>query len=447
MESMKLRALILSLLVAGLIATATLIKAKLGSEPGLQISRQDALPRVEAGEQAAEMPTERPLELYSEFHKLWTTTPTRKPRSPATLLTEEKSQNGLLLVGTSDGTLDAYDLFSGKLLWRVKKKHPIFAPPAVWGFDRVFAGEGAHDDSKAAFTAVELHTGAPLWQLETKSHIVTGPSSSGEASSKSLDVEDALFLGAGRLGVLALSPLTGRVLWRQPVGHVDSTPLFRQSSGKAELWVLAQPEDKIAQSRLLLLDPSSGDWKGSTEVAGAPSGSPLASQGSIFFTTRGERGWLHKVDAACPEDGNCRLRWTKPIEGDALPRVASLPGAGLIFITLKTGKILAYRTEDGAIAWSYDLGARTEAEASLTSAIRLDEKGRNTGSLLAAIGSDGKAVLVDPYSGQVLKTLQSGVGASTAPVFADDRLFLVTPREISAYGGLSKLAIRHPATP
>ena len=75
---MKLRALLLLLLVAGLFAAGSLIKAKLGSEPGLQISRQDALPRVEAGEQAAaEIPTEKPIELYSEFHKLWATTPTR----------------------------------------------------------------------------------------------------------------------------------------------------------------------------------------------------------------------------------------------------------------------------------------------------------------------------------------------------------------------------------
>ena len=60
MRTMKLRALLLSLLVAGLIAAFSLIRAKQGSQTGLQISPLEALPRVETGEQAAEMPTERP---------------------------------------------------------------------------------------------------------------------------------------------------------------------------------------------------------------------------------------------------------------------------------------------------------------------------------------------------------------------------------------------------
>lgn len=71
----------------------------------------------------------------------------------------------VLLVTSGDGSVDALDVASGEIVWRLSEQVRFCLAPSVWG-DRVIAASGELGGSAGALHGVELYTGKPVWRRE-----------------------------------------------------------------------------------------------------------------------------------------------------------------------------------------------------------------------------------------------------------------------------------------
>jgi outer membrane protein assembly factor BamB len=71
----------------------------------------------------------------------------------------------VLLVTGGDGSIEALDVASGEVVWRVSEAVRFCSTPAVWG-DRVIAASGELGSQAGGLHAVELYTGKPIWRRE-----------------------------------------------------------------------------------------------------------------------------------------------------------------------------------------------------------------------------------------------------------------------------------------
>jgi len=84
------------------------------------------------------------------------------------ILSSPVIQDGTVFVGSTDNSVYAIDLATGKQRWAQPTKDMVEAPPLVLG-DHVYIGS-----SDFFFYALDKKTGAPQWQFETQDRILGG---------------------------------------------------------------------------------------------------------------------------------------------------------------------------------------------------------------------------------------------------------------------------------
>lgn len=328
----------------------------------------------------------------------------------------------LLLLGTFAATLDALSRTDGKPVWSLQKREPVFTNPAVLK-DRGYVGEGLHTAVSAGITAFSLPDGKVLWERQFLSHV--------ESSPLVREAEHRLWTGAGDQSLWCLDTRDGTAVWRKKIGHIDSTPVIMDGI----LFVTAWPDTKVKQAKLFALDPDDGTEKWSVGLPGGIMGSPQPGPSSTVLVTTAngqvgpqvdtDKGWAHAVS------GGGKLLWTVELPGISLPEPAVLANKGLIIHTLKTGQILALRIKDGTTAWSVTLGKQFDAPA----ALRTD----TNPPLLAAVTTEGVVSILDAEGGTEIRRFNVKQGGYAPPVFDGDILYITTPRDITAYGGMHLL--------
>lgn len=122
--------------------------------------------------------------------------------------------NSRVVIGGDNFVLYCVDLETAKLHWTFQARWPIFSSPVIWN-DRVYVGEGLHEQTDSKIYCLDLASGTELWSFETTSHTESSPTI----------VDGMLYFGAGDDGVYCLNALTGKVKWQYPGVHVDSAPL------------------------------------------------------------------------------------------------------------------------------------------------------------------------------------------------------------------------------
>lgn len=357
-----------------------------------------------------------PEKQYEAFTALWSAPLKNEPLAGPTVA------GNLLLLGTFAATVDAISKADGKAVWSIQKHEPVFTNPVVAG-NHVYAGEGLHTAVAAGLTAFALPDGKVLWERQFLSHVESPPLVH--------EAEHRLWTGAGDESLWCLDTRDGHVLWRQKVGHIDATPLLV----KGTLYVTAWPDAKVHTTNLVALDPDTGAVKWSAPLKGDIMGSPQEGpDGDLLVTTAigqvgpltpTDKGWAHAVSA----DG--KLLWTVELPTIALPEPAVLMDKGLMILTLKTGQILALHAKDGTVAWNVTLGKAFDAPATL--------RAESNPPLLAAVTSEGHVALLDAEDGTQVRAFDVKQGGYVAPLFDGDILYVTTPREIIAYGGVHLL--------
>jgi outer membrane protein assembly factor BamB len=320
----------------------------------------------------------------------------------------------LLVVGTMDGDLLALSRRSGQGRWSLKKAEPILSSAAALG-GTLFVGEGLHTAVRSGLTAIEAQSGKVLWQREFLGHIESAPAVDA--------ARGRVYTVSGPQGLWALDARDGSVRWHARLGHVDSTPLLDGQS----LWVAAQPEDGKKQSLLHELDPDSGRSRASIVLPGQPWGD-LRSEGDLLLLTTavgqigpaepGDRGWSHAFSLK-----DRKLAWSVALETMPLTQSASSRELGLVFHTLKNGKVVALSLRDGRGAWTYDLQAPCLAPPTLIPA-------RN---LLAAVAQNGALVVLDARTGRLIARTEAGTDTTAAPVSLADWLWVASSESTVAW--------------
>ena len=353
---------------------------------------------------------------YEEFAPLWTV------KTKNETLASPVIAGDLLLLGTFEATLDAHARADGKLVWSLQKKEPIFTNTAVLK-DMAFVGEGLHTAPAASLTAFSLPDGKPVWERQFRSHV---------ESETALDgANNRLFTCAGEEGIWALDMKDGAVLWRSKIGHTDATPLLHDD----HLYVSAQPDDKKVGAELSSLDPDDGDIEWKTALPGNTMGSPqMGGSDRILLTTAvgqvgpqkaDDKGWSHAIGT------NGKVIWSVELPGMPLPEAAVLVEKGIVIHTLKNGDLIALNIKDGSKAWY----VKQSKEFLAPAGFRAD----TTPPLLAAMTSDGVISIRNAEDGTEIRRIKKPQGGYAAPVFERDVLYVTTPHDITAYGGVHLL--------
>jgi outer membrane protein assembly factor BamB len=336
------------------------------------------------------------------WSEAWAQKPPRRP------LSSPVRAGGLLLVGTWEGTVDAYSAATGAPVWSLKKKEPVYALAAVAG-DLLLVGEGLHTSTTASVTAARLPGGQPLWQREFRGHIEAAPAFSAE--------QNKIWLGTGPGGLWCLDARDGTVVWHAGVGHVDTTPLL---AGELVLFT-SQPDEGRDESVFWALRARDGAVAWRIPLPGQPWGSPLLDPGTglvLLSTGIGQigvnlptdRGWGHAVSLA-----SRRLAWTTELGGNPIETSRLVPRAGLVAYVLTKGEVLALRASDGAPVWRFPLRSTTQAALA------------SNGGQLAAVAFDGAVTFLDGATGKPLARRTLDAGSSSAPLFLHDGALLVSP--------------------
>ena len=363
-----------------------------------------------------EMPAVAPL---ARFTDLWVV------RTQNQLLSSPVISEGVLVIGTYKNTVEGYSIANGDLLWYYTQDEPMFTVGKGVG-KTVYSGEGLHHTQVAALTSVTLPEGTINWEREFLGHIESPPEVSADGTQ--------LWLPTGGGGIWSVRADDGRVIWHQPVGHIDSTPLVAGD----RLYAAAQPDESVMQSMFFGMRASDGKILFQTPLPGQPWGRPqLSKDGSYVVTSTGQgqigvkrgtdRGWAMSLEAE-----NGKLRWQQD-----LPAMPVEPGSyaaekDIAIYTLKNGMLVALRGHDGAPVWREKIGDE------FMGAARLIERAGKP-DMIAAVTADGVFTIRDAETGAELVRRIVAKGASAGPVEDGDRIYIATPYRLYAFGGLGSL--------
>lgn len=270
---------------------------------------------------------------------------------------------GRLYVTSGFGELIALDGETGAEYWRVRLGPPVRTPPTV-SQGRVFVVTPDNE-----LQAIDADTGELLWSHRGIEEIASLLGGGGPAVKGSLVV--AAF-SSGELYTLRAE--NGRVVWSDSLSYAARV--------------------------------------GSLAALNDINGSPVIDRDRVFAISHGGR--LVSLDLAT----GGRI-WEREITGVQMPWVA---GDYLYVVTLD-GKVLCLYREDGRIRWVTALPAFEDEEEHkdpiLWSGPVL------AGDRLLVVGTDGSAVALSPYTGEVMGLVPMSDGLPVAPVVASETVFLV----------------------
>lgn len=324
-------------------------------------------------------------------------------------------KGGKLLVGTWEGTLDAFDIVDAHALWSVHKQEPVFTSPTATE-DRIFVGEGYHTSPVCALTAL-LPDGIPQWSRCFRSHLESSPTVDAN--------HHRLWQAGGSTGLWALSIESGKKIWWQPLGHMDVPPLY--SDGR--LFAVAKLKEDADGTAIFELNPDDGVIKWKTPLEGNTMGSLWPNGERIYLSTAlGQVGDEKPTDAGwaygLTRDGV--VAWKVALPAMSLPEGALSRDGSLLLYTLKDGSIIALHTQDGSVAWREKIGDEIQTD------IALMEDGKD--AYVVAVAKSGNVSFRAIATGKEYVHFAVDPGDST-PIYADGVLYITTPTTLRAYAG------------
>lgn len=232
--------------------------------------------------------------------------------------------DGVLYVGSGDGSFHAVDSDTGKRVWRFEApengKPPETLPwdpegsnkirtDALVLRDRVVFGSFGHK-----LRALDRKTGAEIWQKDLRAEISSSPS-----------LVDGKIIVGSRGGVLyAFDPETGKKLWGNLFwgSAIESTAV---PAGGSEFFIGASDLRRVSR-----IDAADGRVLWRSDVFGLPWARPAVSGGRVFASVSGYTPYqmrhLGSFTALDAESGRIVWRWPVPetdslVDGFAAPPV------------------------------------------------------------------------------------------------------------------------------
>ena len=383
-----------------------------GSRPVLA----DNLPVLTTLKPRGDLPDVAPLPRFTD---LWVV------RTKHQLLSSPVVSEGVIVIGTYKNTVEGYNIVNGDQLWFYTQDEPMYTVGKGAG-KTVYSGEGLHHTQAAALTSITMPEGTINWERDFLGHIESPPEISADGSQ--------IWLPTGGGGIWSVRADNGKVIWHQPVGHIDSTPLVAGDM----LYAAAQPNESVMQSVFFGMRAKDGKILFETPLPGQPWGRPqLSKDGSYVVTSTGQgqigvkrdtdKGWAMSLDAK-----NGKLRWQIDLPAMPVEPGSYVTSDDIAIHTLKNGMIVALRGADGSVVWQEKIGDEFMGAARLIKRVGKPD-------MIAAVTVDGTFTIRDAATGAELMRRIVAKGASASPIDDGDRIFVATPYRLYAFGGLGAL--------
>ena len=245
---------------------------------------------------------------------------------------------GLTLVNGGDGVLYAVDSSTGNLRWRVPVGDALVAGTPAMADGIVYAAAQGH-----GLMALNLHSGAPLWRVDTHLPVRAAPIVAGSL----------LFVMVGANDLLCLDRLTGKEYWEFRSEDVLSD--FWPSQGQPAITVddgglVFAALGASTEFNALSLRTGRKAWEQTMDSRMV--GSPVydAQLGLVFAAT-----WSGQVYAMDGRTGTIKWRFALPKAGNIGVGFASGPALanGTLFVGDYAGRVTALDAHSGKSRWVY----------------------------------------------------------------------------------------------
>ena len=319
--------------------------------------------------------------------------------------------DGQVFVLDSEVRVSAYDTKTGERRWRVD------LTPQDEDSEEGFGGGVAYDAGRVYVStgfgfvaALEAKTGKEIWRRAATVPFRAAPVVNG----------GRVFVSTQENQLLALAADDGRVLWdhrgiaesagilgSNSVAVAGDTVVVPYTSG--ELFALNVRNGKSAWSDTLA---RSGGLTPLSALADI-SGRPVIDRGVVFANSHAGR--LVAVDIRTGE----RV-WTIDVGGTQRPWVAG----DYLYVITDNAQLLCVRRADGRVRWIKQLDAYRNVEArkgtiAWSGPVLVSDR-------LLILSSEGYALSVSPYTGEIMGQVDIPDRAFIAPVVADNVVYILT---------------------
>ena len=326
--------------------------------------------------------------------------------------------DGRVFTMDSETMVSAFDTANGERLWSVELTPEEEEDGHIGGGIAYEDGSVFVTTGFAEVIALEAATGALVWRRMIGGPMRTAPTARG----------GRLFVVTVDNKLSALDASSGETLWDH-TGISEAASLLGGASPAVDAGVVVVPYSsgelvalKVENGRMLWSDSLAAIRR--TDVVSTLAhirGRPVIDRGRVFAMSHG--GLMAAIDLKTGQ----RI-WDKEIGGLESPWIAG----DYLFAISNNEELLCISRDEGRIHWVRAL-PRWEDEEDKEDPIIW------TGPILASdrlivAGSQGEALTVSPYTGEVLGRVEMPDGVSVAPIIADGSIyFLSDDAELTAY--------------
>ncbi|MDZ4866720.1 MAG: PQQ-binding-like beta-propeller repeat protein [Alphaproteobacteria bacterium] len=318
---------------------------------------------------------------------------------------------GKVFVLDSEVEVSAYDSKSGDRLWQSN------LTPEDEDSEDGFGGGVAFDNGKVFVStgfgfvaALDANTGKEIWRRATTVPFRAAPVVNG----------GRVFVATQENQLMALAEDDGRVLWDHR-GIAESAGILGSNSVAVSGDLVVVP---YTSGELFGLNVRNGRslWSDTLARTGGLtplstladiSGRPVIDRGLVFANSHAGR--IVAIDIRTGERA-----WTIDVGGTQRPWVVG----DYVYVITDDAKVMCVRRADGRVRWITQLDAYRDAETrqgtiSWSGPVLVSDR-------LIALSSEGFAVSISPYTGEVLGRVDIPDKAFIAPVVADGIVYLLT---------------------
>lgn len=351
------------------------------------------------------------LSAAGELERVWSASVGQGSTSSSRLTASPVIAAGKVFVLDAEVEVSAYDLKDGDRLWQVD------LTPEDEDSEDGFGGGVAYDDGKVFVStgfgfvaALDASSGKEIWRRSTTVPFRAAPVVNG----------GRVFVATQENQLLALAADDGRVLWDHR-GIAESAGILGSNSVAVSGDLVVVPYTSgelfglnVRNGRALWSDTlaRSGGLTPLSTLADI-SGRPVIDRGLVFANSHAGR--IVAIDIRTGERA-----WTIDVGGTQRPWVAG----DYVYVITDEAKVLCIRRADGRVRWITQLDAYRNVESrkgaiAWSGPVLVSDR-------LIALSSEGYAISISPYTGEVLGQVDIPDKAFIAPVVANNVVYLLT---------------------
>lgn len=346
------------------------------------------------------------LSLGDSLTDAWQTSIGAGSSSDRRLLAQPVVAGGKVFAMDAKATVSAFDAADGGRLWSVnvlpeEEKDGDLGGGVAFADGRLYVTTGA-----AQMLALDANDGSEIWRTSVGAPMRSGPTVA-DGRVFAVTVDNRLF---------ALSAKDGRRLWTHS-GIVETAGILGSASPAVARGIVVVPH---SSGEIFALRAENGRPLWSEGLAAVRRvnavatlsdirGHPVIDRGVVFAVSHSGR--MVAIDLR----SGVRL-WDLDIGALQTPWVA---GDYLYIVTTK-GWIVCVMRESGRIRWVVDLARFADEDEDVVWAGPV-----LAGDRLIVAGSNGEALSISPYSGEVIGWIPLSDGVQIAPMVADGTLYFL----------------------